>query len=89
MQAAILSAAEQTVLAELARGECLAPGGLTKINLELVIRAENLANRTLKRLKLDKVTPSTKGKPSWRDRAEAAQRAADESAAADAPEGQS
>lgn len=53
-QAAIAAAAEQTVLAEIARSECLADGGMTKISFELVIRAENLANRTLKRLKLDK-----------------------------------
>lgn len=74
-QAAIMALAEQIVIAEQARAECLRDGGLTKISLELVIRAENLANRTLKRLKLDKPAPSTKGKPSWRDRAEAAQRA--------------
>jgi hypothetical protein len=93
-QAAITALAEQIVIAEQARADCLAPGGLTKIapggktNLELAIRAENLANRTLKRLKLDKVTSSTKGKSSMRDRAEAAQRAMDASAAADAPESQ-
>ena len=87
-QAAITALAEQIVIAEQARADCLAEGGLTKIGLELVIRAENLANRTLKRLKLDKVTPSTKGKSSMRDRAEAAQRAMDASAAADAPESQ-
>src|SRR5438105_4510113 len=60
-QAAITALAEQVALAELARAECLAAGGLTKISLEMVIRAENLANRTLKRLKLDKpVTPKRK-----------------------------
>jgi hypothetical protein len=79
-QAAITALVEQIVIAEQARADCLAEGGLTKIGLELVIRAENLANRTLKRLKLDKVTASTKGK-SMRDRAEAAQRAMNASAA--------
>ncbi len=53
--AAIMALAEQIVIAEQARAECLTDGGLTKISLELVIRAENLANRTLRRLKLDKM----------------------------------
>jgi len=52
-QAAILAAAEQTVLAEMARLEALAGSG----RLELVIRAENLANRTRKNLGLEAGAP--------------------------------
>jgi hypothetical protein len=84
-QAAILSAAEQIVISELARAECLAPGGMNKINLEMVIRAENLANRTLKKLKLDK--PVTAPRKSFHEKMaerEAEQRAAEARAAADA-----
>jgi hypothetical protein len=55
------------VLAELARAEALAPGGLTSISLPLVIRAENLANRTLKRLGLAKPTCSKRVGPSLQD----------------------
>jgi hypothetical protein len=69
-QAAILALSEQMVLAELARNEALAGGGLTKIGLELVIRAENLANRTLKRLKLDKPAKSTTSKKTFVERLE-------------------
>jgi hypothetical protein len=66
-QAAIMSLAEQTVISELARSDCLADGGMTKINLELVIRAENLANRTLRRLKLDKSVSSKRAGPTLED----------------------
>ena len=57
-QAAILAAAEQTVLAEMARLDLIA--GMNGVNLELVIRAENLANRTRKNLGLDKSNSSKK-----------------------------
>jgi hypothetical protein len=67
MQAAILAASEQTVLAEIARSECLADGGMTKNSLELVIRAENLASRTLRRLKLDKPVSTKRTGPSLAD----------------------
>jgi hypothetical protein len=60
-QAAVMALAEQIVIAEQARSACLADGGMTKLNLELVIRAENLANRTLKRLKLDKLDSKRTG----------------------------
>jgi hypothetical protein len=82
-QAAIMALAEQVVIAESARSECLAAGGLTKISLELVIRAENLANRTLKRLKLDK--PATAPRKTFMEKMierEAAQKAAEAKAAA-------
>ena len=47
-----LAAAEAVVLAELARLECLE--GLTGVNAEMAIRFENTANRSLRRLGLDR-----------------------------------
>jgi hypothetical protein len=66
-QAAVLAAAEQTVLAELARSACLANGGLTKLNLEMAIRDENLAARTRKRLGFDKPVSSKRTGPTLDD----------------------
>jgi hypothetical protein len=62
-QAGIMALAEQTVISELARSECLADGGMTKINLELVVRTENLANRTMRRLGLGKPVSSKRTGP--------------------------
>jgi hypothetical protein len=65
--AGIMALSEQTVISELARSECLAPGGMTKINLELVVRTENLANRTMRRLSLGKPVSSKRTGPSLED----------------------
>jgi hypothetical protein len=54
-----LAAAEAVALAEVARRECLA--GLTGINSETVVRFENMANRSLRRLGLAKATPKPSG----------------------------
>lgn len=64
-QAAILAAAEQTVLAEIARQDCLS--GMTSVNVELTIRLENMAARSLRRLKLDKLVSSKRAGPSMDD----------------------
>jgi hypothetical protein len=53
------AAAEAVVLAEMARRECLA--GLTGITAELLIRLENVANRSLRRIGLAKATPKPAG----------------------------
>jgi hypothetical protein len=82
-QAAVMACAEQVVIAERARSELLVAGSTTKTGLELVIRAENLANRTLKRLKLDK--PVTAPRKTFQEKMaekEAALRAAEAVAAA-------
>jgi hypothetical protein len=47
-----LAAAESVVLAEMARRECLT--GLTGITAEMLIRLENVANRSLRRIGLAK-----------------------------------
>jgi hypothetical protein len=64
-QAAILAAAEQTVLAEIARQDCLS--AMTAVNVELVVRLENMAARSLRRLKLDKPVSSKRAGPSLDD----------------------
>lgn len=64
-QASILAAAEQVVISELARSECLS--GLNGMNMQLMIRAENLAARTLKRLGLEKPVSSKRAGPSLQD----------------------
>jgi hypothetical protein len=50
--ALILAAAEAVALAEVARRECL--GGMTAAGAELVVRLENTANRSLRRIGLAK-----------------------------------
>jgi hypothetical protein len=64
-QAAILAAAETVVLAEVARKDSL--NGMTAVNVELVVRLENLAARSLRRLKLDKPVSSKRAGPSMDD----------------------
>jgi hypothetical protein len=69
-QAALVALVEQITLAELARTACLVAGGMSSLNLALVIRCENLANRTLKRLKLDKPAKSPSQRKSFVEKLE-------------------
>jgi hypothetical protein len=62
-----MALSEQVVIAELARAACLVDGGMNSLNLALVIRCENLANRTLRRLKLDQPISSKRAGPSLDD----------------------
>jgi hypothetical protein len=78
-QAAILAVAEKVVLAEIAREDCLK--GMNAFSVELVVRLENLAARSLRTLKLDKVP--TAPRKSLADRLK--EQAAARQAAADAP----
>jgi hypothetical protein len=64
-QAAILAAAEKVVLAEMAREDCLK--GMTAISVELVVRLENLAARSLRSLKLDKPVSTKRAAPTLED----------------------
>jgi hypothetical protein len=57
--ALILAAAEAVALAEVARRECL--GGMTAAGAELVVRLENTANRSLRRIGLAKASPKAAG----------------------------
>jgi hypothetical protein len=54
-QALVLAAAESVVLAEIARQDCLR--GLNGMTAELMIRLENTANRSLRRIGLNKPVP--------------------------------
>jgi hypothetical protein len=56
-----VAAAEGVVISELARTACLSAGGMTGINIELMIRAENTANRALRRIGLAKASPKPAG----------------------------
>ena len=51
--------AEAVALAEVARRECL--GGMTAAGAELVVRLENTANRSLRRIGLAKASPKAAG----------------------------
>jgi hypothetical protein len=80
-QALALAAAEAVVICEVARRDLL--GNMTATGAELLVRLENTANRSLKRIGLAKAAPKPKGK-SFRDRLEEAEkRAADEASGAD------
>jgi hypothetical protein len=77
-QAAIAALSEQVVIAEQARAMVLADGGMTMSNLALVVRCENLANRTLRRLKLDQPVSKRAGSSLDAIKAKYAQPATDE-----------
>jgi hypothetical protein len=81
-QALALSAAEAVVVCEVARRDLL--GNMTAAGAELLVRLENTANRSLKRIGLAKAAPKPKGK-SFREKLEDAERAA--RAEPDAPDG--
>jgi hypothetical protein len=82
--ALVIAAAEAVALAETARQDCLS--GMTAINVELMIRLENTAARSLRRMGLNKAAPKPKGK-SFREKLEDAERAA--RAESDASDGRS
>jgi hypothetical protein len=69
-QALALSAAEAVVICEVARRDLL--GTMTAAGAESLVRLENTANRSLKRIGLAKAAPKPKGL-SFRERLEAAE----------------